>query len=55
MSRPATMATYSRLRQPAYTYADYEQAKREWADANPRATPEQYQMAMARIAARMRV
>ena len=51
----AQMKTYATLRRQAYTYADYEQAKREWSDANPRATPEQYQAAMVRIAARMRV
>lgn len=38
-----------------YTYADYENAKREWLDRNPRCTPEQYQAAMVRIAARMRL
>ncbi len=47
-----TMRTYQRLRS-RYTYADYEQAKREWSDRNPRATPEQYQAAMIRIAAKM--
>lgn len=36
-----------------YTYADYEQAKREWLYRYPNATPEQYQAAMSRIAARM--
>lgn len=36
-----------------FTYADYEQAKREWSDRNPRATPEEYQAAMIRIAAKM--
>lgn len=46
------MTAYKRLRS-RYTYADYEQAKQEWAYRNPQATPEQYQAAMSRIAARM--
>jgi len=47
-----TMKTYARLRR-RYDYTDYEQAKREWQSRHPDATPEQYQMAMMRIAARM--
>ena len=33
-------------------YAGYESAKRKWIASNPNATPEQYQRAMIRIAAR---
>lgn len=46
------MRTYFRLRS-RYTYADYQQAKREWEYRNPRATPDEYQAAMVRIAARL--
>jgi hypothetical protein len=46
------MKTYARLRR-RYDYTDYEQAKREWQARHPDATPEQYQVAMMRIAARM--
>ena len=31
-------------------FEDYEQLKRAWIAANPKATPEQYQSAMTRIA-----
>jgi hypothetical protein len=46
------MTNYRRLRS-RYTYADYEDAKRAWVARNPGATPEQYQLAMMRIAQRM--
>lgn len=36
-----------------YTYEDYEQAKREWLWRYPKATHEEYQAAMQRIADRM--
>lgn len=42
-------------RKPPYTYADYEQAKREWVDRNPRATPVEYEHACLRIARLMRL
>lgn len=38
-----------------YTYADYAIAKQAWIMRNPTCTPEQYQAAMVRIAARMRL
>lgn len=48
------MRTYQRLRS-RYSYADYEIAKQVWIMRNPTCTPEQYQAAMVRIAARMRL
>ncbi len=36
-----------------YTWQDYEYAKQEWVNRHPRATPQEYEAAMARIARRM--
>jgi hypothetical protein len=38
-----------------YTYADYEQAKREWLARHPNCTPVQYQRACLAIAKRMKM
>lgn len=38
---------------PRYTYADYDQAKREWLANNRAATHTEYEQACQRIAARM--
>jgi hypothetical protein len=33
-----------------YSYAEYERKKADWVQANPEATPQEYQAAMRRIA-----
>jgi len=33
-----------------YSYAEYERKKADWVQANPEATPQEYQTAMRRIA-----
>lgn len=53
MTRPALIRTGGRLAGRRTAYSGYEQAKREWQERNPRATPEEYQAAMVRIAARL--
>lgn len=45
--------TDNRRRRVSATWHDYEYAKQTWALKNPAATPEQYQAAMIRIAARL--
>jgi hypothetical protein len=42
-----------KMRASHYTYADYEQAKREWQRRHPAASHAEYQQAMSRIARRM--
>lgn len=45
----------NRRRRTAATWHNYEYAKQMWVLKNPTATPEQYQAAMIRIAARLGV